>query len=68
MLNGRLVLLQYGGQTNNAIAAMKCGGVGRNLCDGMTRFGLRPAFLSALGKDVIGDEIMSSCNHMVFIT
>lgn len=59
------VVLQFNGQTNQAISSIQCGGVGRNLSDGLSRLGSQPRFLTALGRDVGGDSIISKCPHMV---
>ena len=56
---------QFNGGTNLASSHAVCGGVGRNLCDGLTRFGDSPAFLSALGDDLNGRHLMAECPHMV---
>ena len=61
----KYVIFQFSGQTNNAISTEKCGGVGRNLCDGLSILGERPEFLSALGDDLSGQKMTSSCDHMV---
>ncbi|XP_067937303.1 uncharacterized protein [Watersipora subatra] len=56
--------IEFHGQTNHATSSMRCGGVGRNLCDGLTRLGTECSFLSALGADLSGDWIVDSCQHM----
>lgn len=37
------------------------GGVALNIAMAMARFGLRPALLSAVGRDAEGDELMAAC-------
>ena len=60
-------LLQYNGGTNVANSSMQCGGVGRNVCDALTRLGSQPRFLTAIGTDMAGDYITNNCPHMVCI-
>lgn len=40
------------------------GGVAWNIAMTLARFGLRPATLSAIGRDVEGDELMTACSEM----
>ena len=40
------------------------GGVALNIAMTLTRFGLRPALLSALGRDVMGDTLIAECAAM----
>ncbi len=40
------------------------GGVAWNIAMTLARFGLRPAALSAIGRDVEGDELMTACSEM----
>jgi len=40
------------------------GGVALNIAMTLTRFGLRPALLSALGRDALGDALIADCNAM----
>ncbi|XP_062445770.1 uncharacterized protein LOC134148060 isoform X3 [Rhea pennata] len=54
-----------GGQTNAGIVRRSFGGVGRNLADCLSRLGLTPLFLSAMGKDEHSESILHYCHHMV---
>ncbi|MDA7428906.1 PfkB family carbohydrate kinase [Primorskyibacter aestuariivivens] len=40
------------------------GGVALNIAMTLVRFGLRPALLSAVGRDVLGDVLVSECRDM----
>ncbi|XP_062445759.1 uncharacterized protein LOC134148060 isoform X2 [Rhea pennata] len=53
-----------GGQTNAGIVRRSFGGVGRNLADCLSRLGLTPLFLSAMGKDEHSESILHYCHHM----
>eukprot|EP00075_Anas_platyrhynchos_P013880 XP_027303133.1 pseudouridine-metabolizing bifunctional protein C1861.05 isoform X2 [Anas platyrhynchos] len=54
-----------GGQTNAGRVRRTFGGVGRNLADCLSRLGLTPLFLSAVGKDEHSESILHYCQHMV---
>ena len=41
------------------------GGVGRNLADGLSRLGRRPLFLSAVGDDESGEDLIRHNPSMV---
>ncbi|XP_065497761.1 uncharacterized protein LOC135992483 isoform X2 [Caloenas nicobarica] len=53
-----------GGQTNAGRVRRTFGGVGRNLADCLSRLGLTPLFLSAIGKDEHSESLLSYCRHM----
>ncbi|XP_066854178.1 uncharacterized protein [Anser cygnoides] len=53
-----------GGQTNAGRVRRTFGGVGRNLADCLSRLGLTPLFLSAMGKDEHSESILHYCHHM----
>ncbi|TIH60272.1 winged helix-turn-helix transcriptional regulator, partial [Klebsiella pneumoniae] len=40
------------------------GGVGRNICENLTRLGVSTTFLSVLGKDDAGKNILSELNSL----
>ncbi len=40
------------------------GGVAWNIAMTLARFGLRPAALSAIGRDIEGDELLTACTEM----
>ena len=44
------------------------GGVAMNIAMTLARFGLRPAVLSAIGRDAEGDELVAACERMGLIT
>ncbi|WP_260107359.1 PfkB family carbohydrate kinase [Phaeobacter inhibens] len=44
------------------------GGVAMNIAMTLARFGLRPALLSAIGRDAEGDELVHACAHLGLIT
>ncbi|KAJ8245592.1 hypothetical protein GJAV_G00272400 [Gymnothorax javanicus] len=52
------------GQTNPGSVCQAYGGVGRNIADCLTRLGERPLFISAVGADSQGDEVLRHCGHM----
>ncbi|XP_069823709.1 uncharacterized protein [Dendropsophus ebraccatus] len=56
--------MEYGGQTNPGKVHQSFGGVGRNLADCMSRLGVRPLFISALGQDDLSDSVFQYCSHM----
>ncbi|VDK29368.1 unnamed protein product [Anisakis simplex] len=43
----------------------RCGGVGRNHADALTRLGVDVHLISALGNDSFADFIRMHCQHMV---
>ncbi|OXB70331.1 UNVERIFIED_CONTAM: hypothetical protein H355_002209 [Colinus virginianus] len=53
-----------GGQTNVGRMRRTFGGVGRNLADCLSRLGLTPLFLSAVGKDEHSESVLHYCHHM----
>ena len=44
------------------------GGVAMNIAMTLARFGLRPALLTAIGRDAEGDEIIAACQRFGLIT
>jgi sugar/nucleoside kinase (ribokinase family) len=44
------------------------GGVALNIAMTLARFGLRPAVLTAVGRDAEGDELMRACTHLGLVT
>ena len=44
------------------------GGVALNIAMTAARFGLRPAILTAIGRDAEGDELMSECDRLGLVT
>ncbi|MGR3759360.1 PfkB family carbohydrate kinase [Roseobacteraceae bacterium NS-SX3] len=44
------------------------GGVAMNIAMTLARFGMRPALLSAIGRDAEGDELVTACHHLGLIT
>ncbi|SFA77224.1 Sugar or nucleoside kinase, ribokinase family [Poseidonocella pacifica] len=44
------------------------GGVAMNIAMTLRRFGMRPALLSAVGRDAEGDELIATCARMGMIT
>ncbi|XP_078424365.1 uncharacterized protein LOC144696668 isoform X2 [Cetorhinus maximus] len=56
--------LVFNGSTNNGTVQQSTGGVGRNLADCLSRLGLNPLFISAIGKDANGDAVLRFCSHM----
>lgn len=44
------------------------GGVALNIAMTLARFGLRPALLSAVGRDPEGDELIACCNRLGLVT
>nr|XP_025975607.1 pseudouridine-metabolizing bifunctional protein C1861.05-like isoform X2 [Dromaius novaehollandiae] len=57
-------VILVGGQTNAGRVRRSFGGVGRNLADCLSRLGLTPLFLSAMGKDEHSESILHYCHHM----
>ncbi|XP_010125682.1 PREDICTED: pseudouridine-metabolizing bifunctional protein C1861.05-like [Chlamydotis macqueenii] len=53
-----------GGQTNAGRVRRTFGGVGRNLADCLSRLGLTPLFLSAIGRDEHSESVLHYCHHM----
>ncbi|KAM3926587.1 uncharacterized protein RB166_009390 isoform 1-T2 [Leptodactylus fuscus] len=56
--------MEFGGQTNPGQVHQSFGGVGRNLADCMSRLGVRPLFISAVGQDDLSDSVFRFCSHM----
>ncbi|XP_075712019.1 uncharacterized protein LOC142748716 isoform X2 [Rhinoderma darwinii] len=56
--------MEFGGQTNPGKVHQSFGGVGRNLADCMSRLGVRPLFISAVGQDDLSDSVFQFCSHM----
>ncbi|KAM4037915.1 uncharacterized protein ACNLHF_016339 isoform 1-T5 [Anomaloglossus baeobatrachus] len=56
--------MEFGGQTNPGQVHQSFGGVGRNLADCMSRLGIRPLFISAVGQDDLSDSVFRYCAHM----
>ncbi|XP_073506218.1 uncharacterized protein [Phyllobates terribilis] len=56
--------MEFGGQTNPGQVHQSFGGVGRNLADCMSRLGVRPLFISAVGQDDLSDSVFRYCSHM----
>uniref|UniRef100_UPI00398F5D53 uncharacterized protein isoform X7 n=1 Tax=Pristiophorus japonicus TaxID=55135 RepID=UPI00398F5D53 len=54
----------FGGPTNRGTVRQSLGGVGRNLADCLSRLGLNPLFISAIGSDANGDAVLRICSHM----
>jgi sugar/nucleoside kinase (ribokinase family) len=44
------------------------GGVAMNIAMTLARFGLKPALLSAVGRDAEGEELIAACTHLGLIT
>jgi len=44
------------------------GGVAMNIAMTLARFGLRPAILTAIGRDAEGDELIAACRRLGLIT
>ncbi|MGB2892035.1 MAG: PfkB family carbohydrate kinase, partial [Albidovulum sp.] len=44
------------------------GGVAMNIAMTLARFGLRPAILTAIGRDAEGDELVASCRRLGLLT
>lgn len=44
------------------------GGVAMNIAMTLARFGLRPALLTAIGRDPDGDELLAACRRMGLLT
>ena len=44
------------------------GGVAMNIAMTLARFGMKPAVLSAIGRDPEGDELVTACGHLGLIT
>ncbi|NBO20978.1 MAG: kinase, partial [Rhodobacteraceae bacterium] len=44
------------------------GGVAMNIAMTLARFGLRPALLTAIGRDAAGDELMAACASLGLVT
>lgn len=44
------------------------GGVAMNIAMTLARFGMRPAILTAIGRDAEGDELLAACQRMGLVT
>ncbi|XP_073423714.1 uncharacterized protein [Dendrobates tinctorius] len=56
--------MEFGGQTNPGQVHQSFGGVGRNLADCLSRLGVSPLFISAVGQDDLSDSVFRYCSHM----
>ncbi|XP_068129193.1 uncharacterized protein [Hyperolius riggenbachi] len=56
--------MEFGGQTNPGQVHQSFGGVGRNLADCLSRLGVRPLFISAMGQDDLSHSVLQYCSHM----
>ncbi|XP_077325404.1 uncharacterized protein LOC143960560 isoform X2 [Lithobates pipiens] len=56
--------MEFGGQTNPGQVHQSSGGVGRNLADCLSRLGVGPLFISALGQDEMSHSVLQYCSHM----
>ncbi|XP_018426000.1 PREDICTED: pseudouridine-metabolizing bifunctional protein C1861.05-like [Nanorana parkeri] len=56
--------MEFGGQTNPGQVHQSFGGVGRNLADCLSRLGVRPLFISAMGQDDLSRSVLQYCSHM----
>uniref|UniRef100_A0AAY4C140 Carbohydrate kinase PfkB domain-containing protein n=1 Tax=Denticeps clupeoides TaxID=299321 RepID=A0AAY4C140_9TELE len=52
------------GQTNCGSVGQSFGGVGRNIADCLSRLDQTPLFISAIGLDAHGENVLTSCKHM----
>jgi sugar/nucleoside kinase (ribokinase family) len=59
--------MQYGNDVPGRITRLP-GGVAMNIAMGLARFGLRPALLTALGRDAEGDELLAECRARGMVT
>ena len=46
--------------SNPGILTVSAGGVGRNIAEGLARLGCNPRFISAVGKDDLGEMVLAS--------
>ncbi|KAM9311495.1 uncharacterized protein PAF06_009309 [Gastrophryne carolinensis] len=56
--------MEFGGQTNPGQVHQSFGGVGRNLADCLSRLGVSPLFISAVGQDDLSQSVLQYCSHM----
>lgn len=56
--------MMLGGPTNSSNMRQSIGGVGRNLAECLSRLGMNPLFISAVGADRSGDATLRYCCHM----
>ena len=61
------VSLRMGGDVPGRITRLP-GGVAMNIAMTLARFGLSPALLTAIGRDVEGDELIAACSRMGLLT
>lgn len=59
--------LRLGGDVPGRITRLP-GGVAMNIAMTLARFGLRPAILTAIGRDAEGDELVAACARMGLLT
>lgn len=52
------------GDSNPGKISVSRGGVGRNIAENLCRLGLRVEFITALGTDFYGKELMESCRRL----
>ncbi|XP_055506089.1 uncharacterized protein zgc:136858 isoform X3 [Leucoraja erinacea] len=56
--------MMLGGPTNSSNMRQSIGGVGRNLAECLSRLGMNPLFISAVGADRSGDATLRYCCQM----
>ena len=61
------VSLRMGGDVPGRITRLP-GGVAMNIAMTLARFGLRPAILTAIGRDTEGEDLIAACARMGLIT
>ncbi|WP_040671681.1 PfkB family carbohydrate kinase [Rhodobacter ferrooxidans] len=61
------VAMPFGADVPGRISRLP-GGVAMNIAMTLRRFGLRPALLSAIGRDAEGQELLTACTGMGLIT
>lgn len=54
------------GSTHRGTIRRSYGGVGRNLADALTRLGCKPLFVSVVGEDAAGRELIHHNPTMVY--
>ena len=59
--------MQHGADMPGRITRLP-GGVAMNIAMTLARFGMKPAVLSAVGRDAEGDELVLACGHLGLIT
>uniref|UniRef100_V9KEL1 Pseudouridine-metabolizing bifunctional protein-like protein n=1 Tax=Callorhinchus milii TaxID=7868 RepID=V9KEL1_CALMI len=57
-------IMKFGGVTNPGSVYQSFGGVGRNLADCLSRLGIAPLFISAIGQDGHAEAFLHNCSHM----